>query len=318
VRWMGEAVPLQAPRLRSGHHHLLLLRVPAPSGRRLLVSRRHRHPVSRHLQPRRAFRHPRIPAIPRRPAVLSGTLPLLHHPFQTTWSGPSSRRYSAAIRSGLSPLSTQHRSTRTCSGGMSLPRNDRRGWQGTGRLSRLPLQWRSGSSTRSRWRSGHFTRWVGCTSNPARGGVVEGRALRPRVGKRAGLVLLAVAAVGTAGAVVGAGTRSTVASLLLSLGPPCLFHRLTGLYCPGCGTTRALFHLARGETLAAMRSNPLLVVALPLLFLVWLQLSMTGAWRAGLRKVVYSPFVGWGFAVLTILFAVLRNLPFWPFRWLAP
>jgi hypothetical protein len=67
-----------------------------------------------------------------------------------------------------------------------------------------------------------------------------------------------------------------------------------------------------------MRSNPLLVVALPLLFLARLQLSMTGAWRAGLRKAVYSPFVVWGFAVLTILFTVLRNLPFWPFRWLAP
>ena len=37
--------------------------------------------------------------------------------------------------------------------------------------------------------------------------------------------------------------------------PPCLFHRLTGVPCPFCGMTTGFAHMARGEWLAAARSN---------------------------------------------------------------
>lgn len=67
-----------------------------------------------------------------------------------------------------------------------------------------------------------------------------------------------------------------------------------------------------------MGSNPLLVLALPLLFLAVLEPHTTGAGRAGVRRIVRSPVIGWGFAAAAILFAVLRNVPFGPFRWLAP
>jgi hypothetical protein len=131
--------------------------------------------------------------------------------------------------------------------------------------------------------------------------------------------VLALALAGVAGAAVGATAgRGAVGPRLLDLAPPCLFHRLTGLYCPGCGTTRAFYHLVRGEPLAAVGSNPLLLVALPLLILAVLERRQTGAGCASLRRIIHSPVTGWGFAVVTILFAVLRNLPLGPFRWLAP
>ncbi len=40
---------------------------------------------------------------------------------------------------------------------------------------------------------------------------------------------------------------------------PCLFHRITGLYCPGCGGTRALIALLRGHPLRSLRLHPLVL-----------------------------------------------------------
>ncbi len=40
-------------------------------------------------------------------------------------------------------------------------------------------------------------------------------------------------------------------------GLPCLFHLLTGLYCPGCGGTRAVKYLLRGQILKSIQYHPL-------------------------------------------------------------
>lgn len=38
--------------------------------------------------------------------------------------------------------------------------------------------------------------------------------------------------------------------------PPCLFHLLTGFYCPGCGGTRAMFALVKGKLLTSLVYHP--------------------------------------------------------------
>ena len=94
--------------------------------------------------------------------------------------------------------------------------------------------------------------------------------------------------------------------------PPCLFHALTGLYCPGCGTTRALHALLHGDPLQALRMNSLAVIAVPLLpLLYWQQRRPQIRWLA---QVTDARF--WLASVLA--FAILRNLPLIPFAWLAP
>ena len=45
----------------------------------------------------------------------------------------------------------------------------------------------------------------------------------------------------------------------------CVFHRLTGLDCPGCGMGRSLALLAQGQILASLRLHPF---GLP--FLLWI------------------------------------------------
>lgn len=89
--------------------------------------------------------------------------------------------------------------------------------------------------------------------------------------------------------------------------PPCLFNKFTGLYCPGCGGTRAVHYLLHGEIAAAFAMNPLFVASLPLIpvFAVRPQL---------LRRAD----VGVAIMVTVIAFFVLRNVPLWPFNLLAP
>lgn len=51
---------------------------------------------------------------------------------------------------------------------------------------------------------------------------------------------------------------------------PCLFHTLTGAYCPGCGGTRAVKSLLKGKILLSALYHPLVpyaAIAAPLLLL---------------------------------------------------
>ena len=43
-----------------------------------------------------------------------------------------------------------------------------------------------------------------------------------------------------------------------TLYPRCMFHAMTGLLCPGCGTTHALYALVHGNVGAAIKYNPFL------------------------------------------------------------
>jgi hypothetical protein len=89
--------------------------------------------------------------------------------------------------------------------------------------------------------------------------------------------------------------------------PPCSFHALTGLYCPGCGTTRAVHYLLHGDLMEALAMNPLMVVSLPILVLLFFRRSWAG-----------RPWVAWTAFVILILYGVLRNINSWPFILLAP
>src|ERR1700704_6567241 len=47
--------------------------------------------------------------------------------------------------------------------------------------------------------------------------------------------------------------------------PPCPVHSLTGWYCPGCGSLRAIHQLLHGNLRAAWAMNALTVMLLPFL-----------------------------------------------------
>lgn len=103
--------------------------------------------------------------------------------------------------------------------------------------------------------------------------------------------------------------------------PSCPFHDATGLYCPGCGATRALYDLMHGDPLAALGMNPLLVLALPYFAYIYvkaaarliLRRAKTPAARSLLQGVVCRAL--W---VAIPAYWILRNVPRYPFTYLAP
>ena len=50
----------------------------------------------------------------------------------------------------------------------------------------------------------------------------------------------------------------------------CVWKRMLGVECPGCGLTRATQHFLHGEWEVALDYNPLVIVLVPLLGMVWL------------------------------------------------
>ena len=97
--------------------------------------------------------------------------------------------------------------------------------------------------------------------------------------------------------------------------PVCQFHQLTGLNCPGCGGTRAVYQLLHGHVLRAMQDNALVVLSLA-------GLAGRAAWFGTKRFLCrpVGPFLPpeffWPLLVVALVFTVLRNLP--AFSFLSP
>jgi hypothetical protein len=104
--------------------------------------------------------------------------------------------------------------------------------------------------------------------------------------------------------------------------PQCLLYNTTGIYCAGCGATRALYALLHGRVLVALHDNALFVAALPLILYVAGSYALQ-AWRAEAWPEIFidsRKIIGRGVAVFLVMitFMLLRNLPGAPFAWLRP
>lgn len=95
--------------------------------------------------------------------------------------------------------------------------------------------------------------------------------------------------------------------------PLCPFRQLTGLQCPGCGTTRALHELAHGHFAAAFMLNPLLLIASPFLIWAFLRYTVTGLKGGVPRKnALPAPYI-YAIFFVVVSFWIFRNTPYYPF-----
>lgn len=90
--------------------------------------------------------------------------------------------------------------------------------------------------------------------------------------------------------------------------PTCPFLAVTGWFCPGCGSLRALHALAHGDVVAALGRNPLTVLAAPALVAWWVAWAVR-SWRGRPRRHLAPAWAVWALLVVVLLFTVVRNLP---------
>ncbi len=125
----------------------------------------------------------------------------------------------------------------------------------------------------------------------------------------------------------GAGVLSAAGSALVvrqfnpvttSFFPVCPLYALTGIACPGCGLTRGFHALFNGDVLTAMDYNALIPIYAFIFGYLIVSLGLIAGRGRGLSWKIFKPKAMYGFLIAALAFAVLRNLPFYPFSILAP
>ena len=80
---------------------------------------------------------------------------------------------------------------------------------------------------------------------------------------------------------------------------PCLFHKFTNLYCPGCGITRLFLSLLKLDFYQAFRYNPLV-------FLLLVFFIPTKILTKNIPK-KYKNYASYFLVFVVVLYGVLRN-----------
>lgn len=90
--------------------------------------------------------------------------------------------------------------------------------------------------------------------------------------------------------------------------PTCPTLALTGLFCAGCGSLRAVHELTHLDLAGAWAMNPLLVLAVPFLGAAWV-LWLRRGWAGTPRRWIAPPWLVWVIFAVVVTYSVARNIP---------
>lgn len=100
--------------------------------------------------------------------------------------------------------------------------------------------------------------------------------------------------------------------------PKCPFFNFTGLYCPGCGSQRAIHHFLQGNIITGIRHN-YLILLLGLVLVYQAILFLLNKFGSKIySNLLHKSKMTKTILALVIIFWVLRNIPIAPFSELAP
>ncbi len=100
--------------------------------------------------------------------------------------------------------------------------------------------------------------------------------------------------------------------------PRCPLYSNTGVYCPGCGSQRALHDLLHFNIKEVISHNLLFLLGLFIIVYHFSIESINFFSEANIKNLLYHPKTPIILLIIIILFWILRNIPYYPFTLLAP
>lgn len=87
---------------------------------------------------------------------------------------------------------------------------------------------------------------------------------------------------------------------------PCIFNKITGLYCPGCGMTRAVHSILRFNFYQALRFNALIFI-MPLFFMFYYYLNSNRYIKLAKAILILMIIIAMGYGIIrnTVFFSYL-------------
>jgi hypothetical protein len=105
----------------------------------------------------------------------------------------------------------------------------------------------------------------------------------------------------------GVGLFYYILNQLTGFAIPCLFHKITGLSCPGCGVSRMAIRLFHLDFFGAAKENLAIACLLPLwIVAIFLRVLWNPSWFQ--KNSLPEKILLWGSIVVLLLFGIVRNL----------
>ena len=90
---------------------------------------------------------------------------------------------------------------------------------------------------------------------------------------------------------------------------PCLFHTVTGLYCPGCGVSRMCLSILSLDFASAFKANAAVFLLLPPGLVMALRMAVRYVRTGNTRPTRVQTCVFYVMVGVLLVFGVVRNLP---------
>lgn len=100
--------------------------------------------------------------------------------------------------------------------------------------------------------------------------------------------------------------------------PKCMFHKITGLHCPGCGSQRAIHKVLKGNLLEGLKHNLSIFL---LIIVITYQVTIYGLnhfLNKNHTNLLHKSIVTKMILIFILTYWVLRNIDIYPFTILAP